>query len=62
MSYQYLFCATCGQRRTGHSFTCSVCGGTMRHAQPQQPTSVLRLQPIVRAPEAPAEVRQPIAA
>ena len=62
MSYQYLFCATCAQRRTGHSFTCSVCGSTLRQARPQRPTSVLRLQPIVRAPEAPGEVRQPIAA
>jgi hypothetical protein len=62
MSYQYLFCASCAQRRTGHSFTCSVCGTTLRRAQPTRQTSVLRLQPVVRAPQAPVEVRQPIAA
>jgi hypothetical protein len=60
MAYQYLFCATCGQRRTGHSFTCSVCGNALRRPQPTRQSHVLQLQPIVRA-SAP-EVRQPIAA
>jgi hypothetical protein len=59
MSYEYLFCATCGQRRTGHSFRCSVCGSALRHREPRRPTALLKLQPLVRATE---QVRQPIAA
>ena len=31
MSYQYLFCATCGTRRAGHGYQCSVCGSLLRH-------------------------------
>ena len=60
MSYQYLFCATCGQRRTGHGFRCSVCGNLLR--RPEQPRSVtmVKLQPLVRRTDSSA--RQPVAA
>jgi hypothetical protein len=61
MSYQYLFCATCGQRRTGHSFRCSVCDTALRRLEPRRPSSLLQLQPLVRANVATDE-RQPIAA
>jgi len=61
MSYQYLFCATCGQRRTGHSFRCSVCSNTLRRLEPRRPSSVLQLQPLVRHTVT-QDVRQPIAA
>jgi hypothetical protein len=66
MSYQYLFCAACGVRRTGHDYVCSVCGGLLRHEvqQKHQPTpftlqTTLRGQnPVTAArPE-----RQPVAA
>jgi hypothetical protein len=59
MAYEYLFCATCGQRRTGHAFRCSVCGSALRRPEPRRQSAVLKLQPLVRATE---ELRQPIAA
>jgi hypothetical protein len=40
MSYQYLYCPTCGQRRTAFGFQCSVCNGPVRHTQhPQRMTT-----------------------
>jgi hypothetical protein len=47
MSYQYLFCATCNQRRTGHAFRCSVCSSLLRRPSPTR-TPIRRLEPIVR--------------
>jgi hypothetical protein len=35
MSYQYLYCAACGVRRTGHGYQCSVCGGLLRRESPR---------------------------
>ena len=35
MTYQYLWCASCGTRRTGHGYQCSVCGGLLRHDTPR---------------------------
>jgi hypothetical protein len=61
MSYQYLFCATCGQRRTGHGYSCSVCGSTLRRPDPKRSVTVVRLQPLVRI-ESQREVGQPVAA
>jgi hypothetical protein len=60
MSYQYLFCATCGQRRTGHDYRCSVCGNLLR--RPEQPRSVtlMQLRPLVRRIE--SDKKQPVAA
>jgi translation elongation factor EF-4 len=29
MTYQYLFCPTCGMRRMGHGYRCSVCSGLL---------------------------------
>jgi hypothetical protein len=59
MSYQYLFCVTCGQRRTGHSFRCSVCGNMLRRPEATRTQRPVQLQPVVRAER---EVRQPVAA
>jgi hypothetical protein len=50
MSYQYLFCATCGQRRTGHAFRCSVCGNELRRPDHSRSVSVTRLQPLTVQP------------
>jgi hypothetical protein len=59
MSYQYLFCATCGVRRVGHSFRCSVCDSLLRRPEQRPQMQVRQLRPIVRVttPE-----RQPVAA
>jgi hypothetical protein len=68
MSYQYLFCASCGTRRTGHGYQCSVCGNLLRHARPgtTKPTSVMRTSTVQwQAPaleRAAKPERQPIAA
>jgi hypothetical protein len=59
MSYQYLFCATCSQRRTGHGFRCSVCNSLLRRPEPRRTTSLRRLEPLVRAT---TEQKIPIAA
>jgi len=66
MSYQYLFCAACGTRRTGHGYQCSVCGGLLRHEgqQKHQPTP-FTLQTTVRGQKpvsADKPVREPVAA
>jgi hypothetical protein len=60
MSYQYLFCATCGQRRTGHAFRCSVCDGLLRRPEPQRSVTVVQLRPVVRHSD--SIKRQPVAA
>ena len=60
MSYQYLFCATCGQRRTGHAFRCSVCGNLLRRPEQPRSVTVVKLQPVVRHSE--GAKRQPVAA
>jgi hypothetical protein len=40
MSYQYLYCSTCGQRRVAMGFRCSVCNGPVRHSErPQRLTT-----------------------
>jgi hypothetical protein len=66
MSYQYLFCATCGMRRTGHGYQCSVCGGLLRHeVQRKHAPTPYGLQTSVRGqlPVTSAEpVREPVAA
>jgi hypothetical protein len=41
MSYQYLFCASCGTRRTGHGYQCSVCGNLLRRERPRTPRHAL---------------------
>jgi len=60
MSYQYLFCATCGQRRIGRGYRCSVCDSLLRRpeADKQHRAQIVTL---VRAVQD-AEVGQPIAA
>jgi hypothetical protein len=67
MSYQYLFCAGCGTRRTGHGYQCSVCGSLLRRPTPHQTQAnpVLRSTIQWQAPvpeRAPTPERQPIAA
>ena len=32
MPYQYRFCPTCATQRAAFGYTCSVCGGTVRHS------------------------------
>lgn len=59
MSYQYLFCSTCGQRRTGHSFRCSVCGNLLRRAETPKSVTIVHFKPLVQANR---EVRKPVAA
>ena len=63
MTYQYLFCATCGVRRTGHSFRCTVCDSLLRRVEHRPRPNLLTLQPLVRAeqPQAVPEY-QPVAA
>jgi hypothetical protein len=56
MSYDYLFCATCGQRRTGHRRRCSVCDSLLRRPQLRRTATVHQLQPLVRS-EPPKHVR-----
>lgn len=71
MNYQYLFCATCGVRRMGHGYRCTVCDSLLRRVEHRAPQSVFDLRPIVRAdfPSTPAHrqttpepARQPVAA
>ena len=51
MSYQYLYCAACGTRRTGHGYQCSVCGGLLRHEVQRTHESTPHALPIaVRGP------------
>jgi hypothetical protein len=42
LQFQLLFCPTCGLRRTGHAYQCSVCGGPLRRAA-RRPTAVASL-------------------
>ena len=35
MSYQYIYCPTCGTRRASHGYRCSVCDGLMPRARAQ---------------------------
>jgi hypothetical protein len=68
MSYQYLFCATCGMRRMGHALRCTVCNSllrrpaaTTRAAMPMSLEALRRSwQDLPEADRAPA--REPIAA
>ena len=66
MSYQYLFCASCGTRRTGHGYQCSVCGGLLRHeVESKHAATPFTLQTQVRAAKpvsAAKPVREPVAA
>jgi hypothetical protein len=66
MSYQYLFCASCGTRRTGHGYQCSVCGGLLRHeVERKHAATPFTLQAQVRAPRpvsAEQPAREPVAA
>ena len=70
MSYQYLFCANCGVRRTGHGFRCTVCNRLLRRphsAPPVHPSQPMTLEALRRAwqelPEADrAPMREPVAA
>ena len=58
MSYQYLFCPSCGLRRTGHGYRCSVCNSLLRRAEPSRPIGLTDLRPLVRA-DRPADARRP---
>jgi hypothetical protein len=68
--YQYLFCASCGLRRTGHGYRCTVCNSLLRRPGTPHPVHVslpLDLQPLIRNAQdrsngASAPVRQPVAA
>ena len=57
-TYQYLFCATCGVRRTGHAYRCSVCNGLLRRAAAPERPNVFKLQSLVRSDPATAEPRR----
>jgi len=59
MSYQYLYCAACGTRRTGHGYQCSVCGGLLRHdVQPKHAPTPITLHTTVRG-QKPVTAREP---
>ena len=62
---QYTFCPTCGTRRIGHSYRCSVCNGLL--PRPRVPSRVvpsvahtLLTWPTHETPSTPD--RQPVAA
>jgi hypothetical protein len=67
-NYQYLYCASCGVRRAGHAYQCSVCGRLLRRpdtrshhtAAAAQPTRVLWQAPVEQPQR--TEERQPVAA
>ncbi|MBV8714562.1 MAG: hypothetical protein JO020_28070 [Chloroflexi bacterium] len=68
MNYQYLYCASCGTRRTGHGYQCSVCGSLLRHESPRTAhasdalrTTVQWHAPTAQRTSTEAE-RQPVAA
>lgn len=67
-TYQYLYCASCGTRRAGHGYQCSVCGGLLRHDMPRRQQSPASLATTVQwqstAASQPAKKheRQPVAA
>jgi hypothetical protein len=67
-SYQYLYCASCGVRRAGHGYQCSVCGSLLRrpdtrahHTAAALPTTTVVWQAPVEQPQRQAE-RQPVTA
>jgi hypothetical protein len=76
MHYQYLFCASCGLRRFGHGFRCSVCGTLLRRPHAARAVSATSMttslplshEPVVRtwqdrpAAASPAPERVPVAA
>ena len=70
MSYQYLFCATCGLRRMGHGLRCTVCNSPLRRPNAARPVHVslpVSFEALRRAwqdlPEADrAPAREPVAA
>lgn len=70
MSYQYLFCASCGLRRTGHGYRCTVCNGLLRHPVAAPAVHVglpIETQPIQlgfqdRSGGLGSQTRQPVAA
>ena len=63
MRYQYLFCAACGLRRTGHDYRCTVCGNLLRRPEARRRASVHELQPLIIARQSAAEqTKQPVAA
>ena len=62
MTYQYLFCASCGVRRTGHAFRCTVCDSLLRRVEHRPRPSLVTFQPIVRAQPQPTPEYQPVAA
>lgn len=65
MNYEYLFCPTCGVRRFGHRYRCTVCDSLLRRTDAHRQPAVAHLRPLVRVEQpapAPARVPQPIAA
>jgi hypothetical protein len=67
MSYQYLFCATCGMRRMGHALRCTVCNSLLRRPAAARAALPMSFEALRRAwqdlPEADrAPAREPIAA
>lgn len=68
MSYQYLYCASCATRRTGHGYQCSVCGSLLRRDTPRTIHKPQELRTTVqwRVPAeqrtTPQPERQPVAA
>jgi hypothetical protein len=59
MAYQYLFCATCGQRRIGHSYRCSVCDSLLKRPATRKDERLLTLVRGTR--EAAQQTREPVA-
>jgi hypothetical protein len=63
MKYQYLFCPTCGLRRFGHGFRCTVCQSLLRRpraTRPVSPSLPFSSEPLLRSWQArPAEVASP---
>ena len=62
MNYQYLFCASCGVRRTGHSFRCTVCDSLLRRVDHRPSPTLVTLQPLVRVQPQPTPEYKPVAA
>ena len=54
-NYQYLYCASCGVRRAGHGYQCSVCGSLLRRADTRPHHGAAALQPTVVVWQAPVE-------
>jgi hypothetical protein len=62
MSYQYLYCPSCGVQRMGHGYRCSVCSGLLRRVDARHPSTLVDLKPLVRATRSTRDTRQPVAA